>query len=129
MATGRHTVLLTPHVNPVAYHYSPNRSFASFYVVPVIDEIEAATRDARNLLDIYAQLGVTHLVRAAEDELLFAAAVDASVRAHPETSGSGGRIAIGRPRYLRSARTHDDSPYVVAAGGLRAACLASFARS
>jgi hypothetical protein len=83
LATGRHTVLLTPYVNPVAYHYSPNRWFASFYVVPVIDEIEAATRDARNLPDIYAQLGVTYLVRAAEDELLFAAAVDASVRAHP----------------------------------------------
>ncbi len=83
LATGRHTVMLTPYINPVAYHYSPNRRFASFYVVPVVDEVEAAIGDAHDLPALYTQLGVRHLVRAAEDERLFASAVDASMRAHP----------------------------------------------
>lgn len=86
LATGRKTTILTPYNNPVAYHYSRNRRFDAFYLPPAPDEWDAVKRDADQLLRLYGELGVTHLIRTGEDELerLFFVATEACLQANPK---------------------------------------------
>ena len=83
LATGRKTTLLTPYINPLAYHYSPQRAYYAFYLHATPDEPEAVRRDASRLLELYDQLGVTYLIRTIEDERerLFSVAIDACLQA------------------------------------------------